>query len=115
MVTDNLRRRIEISKRGFAAYPARIIRSARYDAVVRRSVDLEKRMLKIERFIGLLQDALLALISSVFAFVAVMYFGGTSLWPEAIASAILAFLITMWMTNVFFGNLNAINCRLMKR
>jgi hypothetical protein len=108
MVTDNLRRRVDASKRGMATAHPRIIRNARYEAVVRTSADLERRMLRIERFIRALQDVVLGLISSAFAFAAVMYFGGIGFLTEATASAVLAFLIVICMASIFFRNARAI-------
>ena len=104
MVTDNLRRRINVSKREIVTYHPRAIRNVRYEAIVRISKDLERRVVKVERFIGWLQDALLGLISAAFAVGAVVYFGGIHSWNEAIASAILSFLITTWMASFFFRN-----------
>jgi uncharacterized membrane protein YeaQ/YmgE (transglycosylase-associated protein family) len=105
MVTDLLRRRADTPRRGFATYHARTIRNTRYESIIHASADLEKRVRKIERFIGWIQDLSLGLISSAVAFGVVMCFGGGSLWTEAITSAILGFLITTWMASSFFRTL----------
>src|SRR5262249_39548552 len=102
MVTDNLRRRINISKREIVTYHPRAVRNVRYEAIVRFSTDLERRVVRVEKFIGWLQDALLGLISAIFAVGAVVYVGGIHSWTEAIASGTLAFLITTWIASFFF-------------
>ena len=110
MVTDNLRRRVDASIRSIPTYHPRVIRNARYEAVVRASAELEKRVLRLERLIRRFQDALFGLTSG-FAFAAVMYFGDASFWSGAIASAILAFVVTIWIASILFGNGHALNTR----
>jgi len=103
MVADNLRRRINISKSGMVLHQRRTIRSPRYESV-RMPADLERRLVELERFIGWLKDALLGLFSSGCAVATVVYIEGSVYWQEAVASGVLAFLITTWIANFFFRN-----------
>jgi hypothetical protein len=101
MVTDSLRRRIEIPRRPIVQH-ARITRNARYEAV--RHSRLERRISDVERVVGFLTDMMLGLISAFFAIVAVAFADSDVSWQDAACAGVLAFLVSMWMANFLFSN-----------
>ena len=100
MVPDSIRRRVDIPQR-LPVRTARTVGDTRYQAV-RRSADMETRLSKLERFVGFLTNMLLGMISACFAIAGATYAAGGFYWQEAISSAVLAFLIAMWLADVFF-------------
>ena len=102
MVPDSLRRRIEIPRRPIVQH-ARIIRTARFDAI-RQATRLEGRISDIERLVGFLADMMLGLISAFFAVVGAAFIDGGANWKHTICAGVLAFLISMWITNFLFPN-----------
>jgi len=102
MVPDSLRRRVEIPRRPIVQH-ARIIRNARYDAI-RQATRLERRISDIERLVGFLADMMLGLISAFFAVVGAAFIDGGANWKHTMCAGVLAFLISMWITNFLFPN-----------
>ena len=100
MVPDSLRRRIP--RRPIVQH-ARIIRHTRYEAV-RQATRLERRISDIERFVGFLTDMMLGLISAFFAIVGAAFVDGDANWQDTICAGVLAFLISIWITNFLFPN-----------
>jgi hypothetical protein len=99
MVPDSLRRRIEIPRRPIVQH-ARIIRHTGYETI-RQATRLEKRISNIERLIGFLADMMLGFISAFFAIAAVAFADKDVSWQDTICAGVLAFLISMWMANLF--------------
>jgi uncharacterized membrane protein YeaQ/YmgE (transglycosylase-associated protein family) len=102
MVPDSLRRRIEIPRSPIVQH-ARVVRNARYEAV-RQATRLERRISDIERFVGFLTDMMLGLISAFFAIVGAPFVDGDANWQDTICAGVLAFLISIWITNFLFPN-----------
>ena len=102
MVPDSLRRRVEIPRRPIVQH-ARIIRNARYDAI-HQATRLERRISDIERLVGFLADMMLGLISAFFAVVGAAFIDGGANWKHTMCAGVLAFLISMWITNFLFPN-----------
>ena len=100
MVTDSLRRRVEVSNRQVVRQ-AGTIRDARY-VVARRWAELEKRMSNIERVLRFLTDTMLGLISAFLAIAGAALAGGSSNWHDVIGAGVLAFLIAMLIANFVF-------------
>jgi membrane protein YdbS with pleckstrin-like domain len=78
-----------------------IIRNTRYEDV-RQATRLERRISDIERLVGFLVDMMLGLISAFFAIVGAAFIDGGANWKHTICAGVLAFLISMWVTNFLF-------------
>jgi hypothetical protein len=102
MVSDSLRRRIEIPRSPIAPH-ARIIRNARYEAV-RQATRLERRMNDVERLVGFMIYMMIGLISAFFAIVGAAFVDGNAGWQDTIFAGVLAFLISMWISYFVFPN-----------
>jgi len=102
MVPDSLRRRIEIPRSPIVQH-ARVVRSSRYEAV-RQATRLERRISDIERLVGFLTHMMIGLISAFFAIVGAAFVDGNASWQDTIYAGVLAFLISMWITNFLFPN-----------
>jgi len=102
MVTDSLRRRIEIPRRPIVQH-ARIIRNTRNEAV-RQATRLERRISEIERIVGLLTDMMVGLISALFAIAGAAFVDGNANWQDTMCAGVLAFLISLWIANFVFPN-----------
>ena len=100
MVPDSLRRRVEIPRRPIVQHTM-IIRNTRYEDV-RQATRLERRISDIERLVGFLVDMMLGLISAFFAIVGAAFIDGGANWKHTICAGVLAFLISMWVTNFLF-------------
>jgi hypothetical protein len=100
MVPNSSRRRIEIPRRPIVQ-PARITRNTRYEAV-RQATRLERRIGDIERLVGFLADMMLGLISAFFAIVGAAFADSNASWQDTICAGVLAFLISMWISNFLF-------------
>jgi hypothetical protein len=100
MVPDSLRRRVEIPRRPIVQRTM-IIRNTRYEDV-RQATRLERRISDIERLVGFLVDMMLGLISAFFAIVGAAFIDGGANWKHTICAGVLAFLISMWVTNFLF-------------
>ena len=98
MVPDSLRRRIPRSP---IVQHARIIRNTRYEAV-RQATHLERRIRDLERLVGFLADMMLGLISAFFAIVGAAFIDGGANWKHTMCAGVLAFLISMGITNFLF-------------
>ena len=98
MVPDSLRRRIP--RRPIVQH-ARIIRNTRYEAV-RQATRLERRISDIERLVGFLADMMLGLISAFFAIVGAAFADSNASWQDTMCAGVLAFLISMWISNFLF-------------
>jgi uncharacterized membrane protein YeaQ/YmgE (transglycosylase-associated protein family) len=101
MVPDSLRRRVEMPRRPIFQH-ARVNRNTRHEAV--QATRLERRITDIERLVGFLADMMLGLISAFFAIVGAAFVDGNANWQDTICAGVLAFLISMWITNFLFPN-----------
>ena len=102
MVSESLRRRVEMPRRPISLY-ARINRNSRHEAI-HQATRLERRISDIERFVGFLTDMMLGLISAFFAIVGAAFVDGDANWQDTICAGALAFLISIWITNFLFPN-----------
>ena len=102
MVPDSLRRRVEMPRRPNFQH-ARVNRNTRHEAV-HQATRLERRISDIERFVGFLTDMMLGLISAFFAIVGAAFIDGDAKWQDTICAGVLAFLISIWLTNFLFPN-----------
>ena len=101
MVPDSLRRRVEMPRRPIFQH-ARVNRNTRREAV--QATRLERRITDIERLVGFLTDMMLGLISTFFAIIGAAFVDGDANWQDTICAGVLAFLISMWITNFLFPN-----------
>jgi len=103
MVTDNLRRRIDVSRRTAVTRNERAIRRDHHEDH-RRSAALERRLSKLERHTKFTTDVMLGLVSAIFAGMGTVYGGGFD--PDTmIGASIIAFLVTTWIANFLFPNM----------
>ena len=101
MVPDSLRRRVEMPRRPIFQH-ARLNGNTRHEAV--QATRLERRISAIERLVGFLADMMLGLIAAFFAIVGAAFIDGDANWHDTICAGVLAFLISMWITNFLFPN-----------
>lgn len=98
MITDSVRRRINISKRlAVVGYGRTIRRTQPEDG--RRSADLERRLQTLERRVGFITDLLLGLASACFAVAGAVYVRGEFHPDETVGAAVIAFFVATWMAN----------------
>ena len=103
MVTDNLRRRIDVSKHIFPVRNERAFRRNFHDDY-RRTVTLEKSIGNLERRMEFMTDAMLGVVSAFFAVLGTLYAGGFD--PDKmIAAALIAFLVATWTSNFLFPSM----------
>ena len=102
MVPDSLRRPVQMPRRPISQH-ARVNRNTRHEAV-HQATRLERRISDIEQFAGFLTDIMLGLISAFFAIVGAAFIDGDANWQDTICAGVLAFLISMWITNFLFPN-----------
>ena len=103
MVTDNLRRRTDVSTRTAVTRNERSIRRDHHEDH-RRSVALERRLSNLERRTKFTTDAMLGLVSAFFAGIGTVYAGGFD--PDTmIGASIIAFLVTTWIANFLFPDM----------
>ena len=103
MVSNGLRRRIEMPRRPFVPHARVISNNGRYEALHHAS-RLESRINDIERLVRFLTDMMLGLISAFFAIVGAAFADGNASWQDVICAGLLAFLIAMWIANFLCPN-----------
>jgi uncharacterized membrane protein YeaQ/YmgE (transglycosylase-associated protein family) len=102
MVPESLRRRVEMPRRPISLH-ARVNRNTRHEAI-HQATRLERRISDVERFVGFLTDMMLGLISAFFAVVGAAFIDGGANWKHTMCAGVLAFLISIWITNFLFPN-----------